>query len=427
MIKRNQNHGITNTVQESYLCVPLRPLWFKNFFLRGPSGPLWLSSCFLRVPLWPLWFLLLAIMSCASHPSPNTVVMLIEQSPSNLDPRVGTDSQSERIAGLIFDSLVRKDDHFNLQPWVAEKWEMRDPQTYVFTLRKGIHFHDGRPLTSRDVKWTLDSLTNGSVVSLRAAAYRHITKVEAPDDTTLIIRLSEPDATLLWNLSDGAFGIVPYGSGKEMAHKPIGSGPFKFVQLDPDNQVLLDRNDNFWATPAKVAHVRFNIVPDATTRALELRKGSADVAATNSISADLVKTLRRNPKLEVLQQPGTSLVYLAFNLRDPILKDVRVRQAWLMRLTASRCSRHWSAVLAVWLTVSYRHNIGLITEMYSTMNIRWRKPMLCWIKPGFRAAQDGTRFHLTMKTSTEEASRLIAAVLQQQLRASGNRAGPAQL
>ena len=72
---------------------------------------------------------------------------------------------------------------------------MRDPQTYVFTLRKGIHFHDGRPLTSRDVKWTLDSLTNGSVVSLRAAAYRHITKVEAPDDTTLIIRLSEPDAT----------------------------------------------------------------------------------------------------------------------------------------------------------------------------------------------------------------------------------------
>ena len=360
MIKRIQDEQMRNAIPENVipeanLGDPLCPLWLKQLSikrviprstrLRVPSCPLWLTGCFLGDPLRPLWLqirflrgpsrhlwfalglMLLTSAGCAPHRDPNTLVMVIEQSPSNLDPRIGTDSQSERIAGLIFDSLVRKDDHFNLQPWVAEKWEMRDPQTYIFTLRQGIHFHDGRALTSRDVKWTLDSLTNGSVVSLRAAAYRHVTKVEAPDDATLIIRLSEPDATLLWNLSDGAFGIVPYGSGKELARNPIGSGPFKFVQLDPDNQVLLDRNDNYWATPPKIAHVRFNIVPDATTRALELRKGSADVAATNSISADLVNTLRRDPKLEVLRQPGTSLLYLAFNLRDPILKDVRVRQA----------------------------------------------------------------------------------------------------
>jgi peptide/nickel transport system substrate-binding protein len=419
MIKRNQHHGITNTVQEAYLCVPLRPLWFKTFFLRAPSCPLWLSSCFLRVPLWPLWFLLLAIMSCSSRPSPNTVVMLIEQSPSNLDPRVGTDSQSERIAGLIFDSLVRKDDHFNLQPWVAEKWEMRDPQTYVFTLRKGIHFHDGRPLTSRDVKWTLDSLTNGSVVSIRAATYRHVTKVEAPDATTLIIHLSEPDATLLWNLSDGAFGIVPYGSGKELASKPIGSGPFKFMKLDPDNLVLLDRNDDYWGTPPKVAHVRFNVVPDATTRALELRKGSADIASTNSISADLVKSLRRDQKLEVLQQPGTSLVYVAFNLRDPILKDVRVRQALAYaverqpiltalfggygRLADSVLPpQHWAYDGNV---THYEHSVEKANALLD--------------QAGFTRGQDGVRFHLTMKTSTEETSRLMAAVLQQQLRQVG--------
>ncbi len=346
--------------------------------------------------------------------------MVIEQSPSNLDPRVGTDSQSERIAGLIFDSLVRKDDHFNLQPWVAEKWEMRDPQTYVFTLRQGIHFHDGRPLTSRDVKWTLDSLTNGSVVSLRAAAYRHVIKVEAPDDATLIVHLSEPDATLLWNLSDGAFGIVPYGSGgKELSRKPIGSGPFKFLQLDPDNQVLLDRNDNFWATPPKIAHVRFNIVPDATTRALELRKGSADIAATNSISADLVKTLRRDQKLEVLQQPGTSLVYVAFNLRDPILKDVRVRQALayavdrqpMLTALVGGFGRLADSVLPPqhW---AYNGNVAHYEHSVEKANALLDQA-------GFPRGQDGTRFHLTMKTSTEEASRLIAAVLQQQLRQVG--------
>jgi ABC-type transport system substrate-binding protein len=411
MIKRNQHHGITNTVQEAYLCVPQLPLWFEKFFLRAPSCPLWLGVC--------ICFALLLCISCSSRPSPNTVVMLIEQSPSNLDPRVGTDSQSERIAGLIFDSLVRKDDHFNLQPWVAEKWEMRDPQTYVFTLRKGIHFHDGRLLTSRDVKWTLDSLTNGSVVSIRAATYRHVTKVEAPDDTTLIIHLSEPDATLLWNLSDGAFGIVPYGSGKELASKPIGSGPFKFMKLDPDNLVLLDRNDDYWGTPAKVAHVRFNVVPDATTRALELRKGSADIASTNSISADLVKSLRRDQKLEVLQQPGTSLVYVAFNLRDPILKDVRVRQALAYavdrqpiltalfggygRLADSVLPpQHWAYDGNV---THYEHSVEKANALLD--------------QAGFTRGQDGVRFHLTMKTSTEETSRLMAAVLQQQLRQIG--------
>jgi peptide/nickel transport system substrate-binding protein len=411
MIERNQHHGITNTAQEAHLCVPLRSLWFENFFLRAPSCPLWLGVY--------ICFALLLCVSCSSRPSPNTVVMLIEQSPSNLDPRVGTDSQSERIAGLIFDSLVRKDDHFNLQPWVAEKWEMRDPQTYVFTLRKGIHFHDGRPLTSRDVKWTLDSLTNGSVVSIRAATYRHVTKVEAPDATTLIIHLSEPDATLLWNLSDGAFGIVPYGSGKELASNPIGSGPFKFMKLDPDNLVLLDRNDNYWGTPAKVAHVRFNVVPDATTRALELRKGSADIASTNSISADLVKSLRRDQKLEVLQQPGTSLVYVAFNLRDPILKDVRVRQALAYavdrqpiltalfggygRLADSVLPpEHWAYDGNV---THYGHSVEKANALLD--------------QAGFARSQDGVRFHLTMKTSTEETSRLMAAVLQQQLRQVG--------
>ncbi|HYX52554.1 MAG TPA: ABC transporter substrate-binding protein, partial [Candidatus Limnocylindrales bacterium] len=182
--------------------------------------------------------------------------MIIESSPLNLDPRVGTDAQSERIAGLIFDSLVRKDDHFKLQPWLAEKWEISDPQTYIFHLRKNVRFHDGRPLTARDVKWTLDSYSNGTLVSPRVATYRHVKSVEAPDDSTVIIRLTEPDATLLWNLSDGAFGVVPHGSGKELSKNPVGSGPFKFVLNEPDSQVLLNRNDQYWNTPPKVEHVR---------------------------------------------------------------------------------------------------------------------------------------------------------------------------
>src|SRR5215469_8051542 len=113
----------------------------------------------LRSPMLPriagkvsLCLCLGALLSCSHSPAPQTLVMIIESSPTNLDPRIGTDAWSERIDMLLFDSLVRRDEHFNLQPRLAERWEIPDPQTYVFHLRRGIRFHDGSPLTARDVK-----------------------------------------------------------------------------------------------------------------------------------------------------------------------------------------------------------------------------------------------------------------------------------
>jgi peptide/nickel transport system substrate-binding protein len=346
--------------------------------------------------------------------------MDIESSPVNLDPRVGTDSQSERIADLIFDPLVRKDDHFNVTPWVATSWDLPDPRTYIFHLRKGIVFHDGRPLTARDVKWTLDSYTNGIVVSIRAATYRHVIKVDAPDDYTVVIHLDEPDSTLLWNLSDGAFGIVPYGSGKELTVNPIGSGPFRFVSLEQDNNVILARNDHYWAKPPNVARVRMNVVPDATTRALELRKGSADLVATNSLGADMVNTLQRDSHLKIQREPGTGLVYLAFNLRDPILKDVRVREAIAYAIDRQPIldylfggyGRMADSVLP---PEHWAYNGDVQHYPYSP-----EKANELLDQAGYRRGKDGIRFHLTFKTSnTEESSRLLPVVLQQQLRKVG--------
>jgi len=142
------------------------------------------------------------------------------------DPRIGTDAQSERIYELIFDALLRRDDHFNVLPGLAERWENPDPLTYVFHLRHGVRFHDGRPLTSKDVKWTFDSLLNGSIRSPKSGTYKSVARVEAPYDSTVVFHLKEPYVSLLWNLSEGAVGIVPYGSGADFNRHPIGSGPF---------------------------------------------------------------------------------------------------------------------------------------------------------------------------------------------------------
>jgi peptide/nickel transport system substrate-binding protein len=360
------------------------------------------------------------LLSCSHPPAPNTVAMVIEFSPTNLDPRIGTDAQSERIDELIFDSLVRRDEHFNMRPWVAERWEIPDPRTYIFHLRRDVRFHDDRPLTARDVKWTLDTVRDGSLITLKTTTYKLIDRVEAQDDFTLVIHLSEPDGTLLYNLSEGAFGIVPFGSGKQFSGHPIGSGPFRFVRNDPDSQVVLDRNDSYWGEHARVAQVRFAVVPDETTRALELRKGSADIAPSQSLSADTVGTLRRDPQLEVEQQPGTVLAYLAFNLRDPVLKDVRVRQALAHAIDRRSIldylfggeGRLADSVLPPqhWAYSSdgphYAYDPAQANSMLDAA--------------GYPRGKDGTRFHLLMKISTStESSRLMAAVLQQQLRKVG--------
>ena len=160
------------------------------------------------------------LLSCSAQPDPNTLVMIIESSPTNLDPRVGQDAQSERIDNLIFDDLLERGDDLNVAPGLAERWEIPDPLTYVFHLHHGVKFHDGRPLTARDVKWTLDSLLQGKIRSTKDGGVSLCRSHRRAGRLHGDLSHEGADAALLWNLSDGAMGIVPYGSGDEMTRHP---------------------------------------------------------------------------------------------------------------------------------------------------------------------------------------------------------------
>src|ERR1700761_8382515 len=256
-----------------------------------------------------LWIIVVLAGCSSKRPSPQTVTMLIESSPTNLDPRIGVDAQSQHISSLIFDSLVRKDAHFNLQPWIATGWETPDLLTYRFHLRTGVHFQNGQLLTASDVKYTIDTMRNGTVITAKAGALIHIDHVDAPDAATLVVHLKQPDAALLWNLSDGGFGIVPAGSGRDFAFHPVGSGPFRFVSQLQDDEVILERSNHSWQPPPQIARIRFAVVPDAITRALELEKGSADVCM-NCLTADMISALSKRSDLAVQSAPGTILNYI---------------------------------------------------------------------------------------------------------------------
>jgi peptide/nickel transport system substrate-binding protein len=361
------------------------------------------------------------IVSCRSaQPDTQTVVMAIETSPNNLDLRQGTDAQSERIGALLFDALVRKDEHYNLQPWLATNWEQPDPLTWIIHLRDGVRFQDGRPLGAEDVAWTIRSMTDGTLVTAKAGAFAAIDRVETRDPLTVVVHLKHPDAGLLFNMSDGLFGIVPKGAGRDFGMHPIGSGPFRFVSAVVDKEVIVERNPSYWAGPPRIERVRFAVVPDAITTALELQKGSADVES-NAITLDMVHALRNVPNLVTETGASSVVIYANFNTRDHVLRDKRVRQAIACAMDRPAIIQalwrgqarpaetllpigHWAAADTGTLP-QYPHDVARAQALLEAA--------------GYPARKDGMRLSITLKISTDEVTRLLATILQQQLRAAG--------
>jgi peptide/nickel transport system substrate-binding protein len=385
----------------------------RNNARSSPHTPRLL--CALRVA-----FLLFLFDGCGSRNNndPSSLTFLIESNPANLDPRFATDSQSQKIDGLLFSSLLERDDQMNFHGDLADSWTAPDPLTYTFHLRPGAHFHDGRPLSAADVKATFDSILDPATHSPKRGAFRMVASVEVPDAGTVIFHLSEPYASFLWNLARPAVGIIPHDADPDFSRHPVGSGPFRFVSQSQDEEVIVERNPGYFRGAAQIARLRFRVVPDAVVRALELQKGSADLEMS-SLSPDMIPVLAQHSGLAVTQRPGTNFGYLGFNLEDLILANREVRQAlafatdrdalirYLLRGQARIASgilppNHWA----------YEPNVA----QYAPDPARAEKILDA---AGFPRKQGGMRFHLMLKTSTEEQARLIGAVLQEQWRRIG--------
>ncbi|MGH9745504.1 MAG: ABC transporter substrate-binding protein [Candidatus Acidiferrales bacterium] len=374
-------------------------------------------------------FCALLTAGCRSNRSaavePGTVNFLIESMPANLDPRIATDAVSQHLDGLIFDSLLAHDAQMNIVPDLAERWETPDPLTYVFHLRPGVKFHDGRALTSADVKFTFDTILDGTVKTPKRGAFRTVESIEAQDDSTIVFHLREPFASFLWNLTRPGIGIVPRGSGPEIAQHPIGTGPFRFVSAITDQEIVLERNREYFgaasgtaASRGNVERVRFRIVPDAIVRALELRKGSADVAI-NSLSPDMIVTLAKERGIVADEQPGTTIAYIGFNLEDPVLAHREVRQALAYatdRATLIKYLLRGQARPARSLLPPNHWAYDPDVAQYDFDPARAERLLDA---AGYKRGADGVRFHLEFKTSTEEYSRLLSEAIAEEWKRVG--------
>jgi peptide/nickel transport system substrate-binding protein len=344
--------------------------------------------------------LLLSVLTACTRTGADdagTVTMALDLAPGNLDPRIGTDATSERLIQLIYSSL---------------SWETPDPTTYIFHLRDGVKFHDGRRLTARDVVFTFRSMLSGAIRTPKTGAYRAVQSVEAPDDRTVIFKLKEPFSPFLWNLTRGAIGIVPEGSPPNIGFAPIGSGEFRLVRYVQDGEVVLQRFDDYYDRKPTISVVRFKIIPDTIVRALELRKGSVDIAL-NVLSPDMVDALRGNPQLDIVESPGTAYQYLAFNLRDPIFRDLRVRKAIAYAVDREKIVQHL-----------FRGEARLATGVIPPNNWCYEPNVTVYPYDPERAKQllreaGYSNLSFTYRTSTDQDGRILASVLQQQLKEIG--------
>ena len=245
------------------------------------------------------------------------------------------EAASERVRTLMFNTLVKKNEKFDYVGELASDIKRSDDgQTYTFTLHDGVKFHDGRVLTSTDVKYTLD-LVFSSQFGKSASFYEGtgadkrslIKSVETPDERTVVVTLVKPWGGLLSNLVPVA--IIPKDSYESQKEHPLGTGPFKFIRYDSAQQVCdMEAFPEYWEGAPKLQQVRVRVISDMNALQAELQSGRVDIAPLpTSLSPDAIKRLEQDPNLQVKAFSGSNVNLLTLNTAAAPLDNVKVRQA----------------------------------------------------------------------------------------------------
>lgn len=255
------------------------------------------------------------------------LTVAISGEPDQLDPHRTSAYHSFQVLENVYDTLVEPDANLAMKPALATEWSTSEDQlTWTFTLRKGVTFTDGSPLTAEDVVYSYTRIIDEKL----NAAYRFSTveSVTAPDPGTVVVTLTAPTPNLLASL--GGFkgvAIVKKSNVESGAVKtePIGSGPFTVASYTAGDSIKLVRNDSYWGTKPKLDGVTFTFVKDPTVALQNLRGG--EVQWTDNLPPQQVPALREDDELVVRSVPSSDYWYLALNQSREPYDNVEVRRA----------------------------------------------------------------------------------------------------
>ena len=328
----------------------------------------------------------------------------VAQMPLNLDPRYASDAASERVNRLIYQALVDFDEHARPVPVLAD-WQRISVRHYRFTLKQPLpRFHHGRVLSAEDIKATYDSLPLLKDAP-HAAEFANIESIQVVNPHVLEFRLKQPDSHFVSKL---IMGILPQDlilQQYDFAHQPVGSGAFAFNAWEKQLSMkrIQDGQD-----------IHLIEVKDPTVRVLKLRRGEVDLLQ-GDLPPELVKYLQRQPDIEVKTASGTNFSYLGLNMQDPILNQLKVRQALAHSINREEIIRKVmvdnSRLAAAILPPEHYTNVGLTLPDYAYQP-EYAKSLL---------QQAGIKLPLKLvyKTSTDPQRVRFVTILQSQMAEAG--------
>ena len=272
--------------------------------------------------------LLALLLSTGAAPA-QTVTLAQGVDPESLDPATDTLITSVSVMMNIYDSLVWRDGDGNLIPGLAESWEFPSETQMVLQLREGVTFHNGEPFDADDVVFSYNRLFDKENPSpLLRSLKGFVDSVDKIDDFTIRVNMPAPRATVVPTLI--RVPILPSETFAEIGAQafgvnPVGTGPFKFVRWDANQQIVLARNDDYWRGRPDVGEFIVRIIPEDFARFASLKNGEVDIIT--NLTSERVQEIEGDPNLKWGGVHSARNMFVGMQTKEPPFDDLRVRQA----------------------------------------------------------------------------------------------------
>ena len=249
--------------------------------------------------------------------------------PETVDPHASYTTATMNVYLHMFDGLLHRDADLVIKPALATAWRSVDDNTWEFDLRRGVTFHDGSPFTAEDVKFSFERVFNPAFKSPLVPNVNAVTRVDVMDPHRVRLITKSPYPILPARLT--VFPIVPAKyvrdrGDAEFRRRPVGTGPYRFVEWIKDDHLTLEANPTWWGGRPRIARITFRPIPESATRVAALQAGNVDIVT--NVPPDVVADLGKHPRLEVASVPSERVIFIHINVKlGGPTADRRVRQA----------------------------------------------------------------------------------------------------
>jgi len=270
----------------------------------------------------------LAMMVATGAMAKSDITLAMQLEPPHLDPTSAAAGAIDSVLySNVFEGLTRFASDGSIIPGLAQSWVISDDGlTYTFKLAEGVTFHDGTTMDAEDVKFSLDRARAEDSANAQKALFASIADVEAVDASTVKITLSAPNGSLLFNLAWGDAVIVAPESIENIKQAPVGTGAFKFANWVQGDNITLEKNADYWGTPAKLDKVTFKFISDPTAAFAAVMAEDVDVFAGYP-APENVPQFEADPRFQVIVGNTEGETILSTNNKMPPFDNVKVREA----------------------------------------------------------------------------------------------------